>query len=79
MVSLALRCLQLTEPGRAVGFSEAIVLGKHGGDRRSEKAKDQGANGTLKRNSSAYALVGVQHMIARGAAPSCGQPHRPHQ
>jgi hypothetical protein len=26
MVSLALRCLQLTEPGQAFGFSEAIVL-----------------------------------------------------
>jgi len=41
-----------------VPFAEAVKLGKHGGDRRSEKAKEQGDNVTLDRgNSASYTLA----------------------
>ena len=44
---------------REIPFDQAVTLGKHGGDRKSEKAKDQGDNVTLKErgNSRAYILA----------------------
>ena len=42
------RGLELTGTKDAVAIDQAITLGRHGGDRRSEAVKDQGDNITLK-------------------------------
>ena len=44
---------------REIPFDQAVKLGRHGGDRKSEKIKDQGDNVTLKErgNSRAYILA----------------------
>ena len=39
------------------GLPLAVALGKHGGDRRSDQAKDQGHNVTLKHRGNATAYV----------------------
>src|SRR4051812_21966437 len=61
MVGLALRGLELTDPTKVVGFDQAAVLGGHGGDRRSEKVReDQGDNVTLiakRGNAASYTLA----------------------
>ena len=55
-VAWALDGLRKLDREQAVAFDEAVILGKRGGDRRSEKAKkDQGNNITL---------------ITRGTSPS---------
>lgn len=46
-VETAYQWLKRRKPEVAVKYADAIVLGQHGGDRRSEKAKDQGDNITL--------------------------------
>ena len=45
--SLALRGLRLTRPDFVIGLDTAVILGKHGGDRRSEAVMDQADNISL--------------------------------
>lgn len=51
-VGYALEWLRLRQPDEAVKYADAVREGRklsgHGGDRRSEKVKDQGYNITLK-------------------------------
>jgi hypothetical protein len=59
-VGYALAALKRIKPDWALPFKEAVKFGKQGGDRKSEKAKeDQGNNVTLKRrgNRSDYTLA----------------------
>lgn len=39
------------------GETVGLTLRQHGGDRRSEKARDQGCNATLKRGTATYTLA----------------------
>jgi hypothetical protein len=58
MVEWALQGLKRLKPDEAIPFQRAIELGKHGGDRKSEKARNQGSNVTLMRgNGAAYLLA----------------------
>ena len=58
-VQYALDWLKVKAPDEAVGFEVAVKggrrLGSHGGDRRSEGVKEQGANSTLKTRGSTQA------------------------
>jgi hypothetical protein len=56
-VSWAIRGLELTGSQVPVPFSEAVVLGKRGGDRRSAAVKDQGSDTTLIGRGRAYILA----------------------
>lgn len=54
LVAWALEGLRKADPAGAVPFDEAVVLGRRGGDRRSEAAKEyQGNNVTLKERGNA--------------------------
>lgn len=58
MVGLALRGLKLTRPDYVIGMDQAVLLGRHGGDRRSEEAvNDQGDNVTLKERGNARSYI----------------------
>jgi hypothetical protein len=58
-VQWALDGLQRWEPDEACSLDEAIRLGKHGGDRRSEEARDQPSNRSLIKagTNTAYTLA----------------------
>jgi hypothetical protein len=50
-VEIAVRWLQLNHPEEPVGLPKVLKLGKHGGGRRSEKAKaEQAGRSSLKPN-----------------------------
>jgi hypothetical protein len=52
---------QRWEPDEAISLEGAVKLGRHGGDRRSEEARDQGGNTTLKPEEKNT----VKHTLAR--------------
>jgi hypothetical protein len=54
-IAVTAAALRLRKPDEPVPL--AVALGNHGGDRRSEKVKDQGAVGTLKRGSNSRAYL----------------------
>jgi len=60
-VGWALTGLRQMRPHEPIGFDEAVVLGKHGGDRRSAAVRDQGGNATLKAKEKNT----VKHLLAR--------------
>ena len=47
MVGWAINGIRSIRPEEPISFKRAIALGQHGGDRRSERAEDQGYNVTL--------------------------------
>ncbi len=60
MVKWALESLQATRPDVAVGYGDAVELGKKGGDRKSAEFKDQSGNTSLKlgrENNAAYVIA----------------------
>ena len=58
-IAIAVRWLELNPPKEPVALEQAITLGRHGGDRKSEKVKDQGGESTLKyiKNTKAHWLA----------------------
>lgn len=47
-IDIAVEWLKINPPNEPIPLAHAVKLGKHGGDRRSEKAKDQACNTSLK-------------------------------
>ena len=58
-IAIAVRWLELNPPNEPVSLDQAVTLGEHGGDRKSEKVKDRVGNARLKGNGS------IERILAR--------------
>src|SRR4051794_34787875 len=56
-IALAVEWLKLNPTTEPISLNAVLELGKHGGDRRSEKVKDQGDNITLKERGTSRAYI----------------------
>jgi len=56
-IALAVEWLKLNPPKEPISLKAVLELGKHGGDRKSEKVKDQGVANTLMRGSTNRAYI----------------------